>query len=149
MLTFAAWLLEADFTLSVDIDPEALSIAQENAIRLGCDKDIQWVCGDLSQPSWLHSSSFIDTVIMNPPFGTKHNAGIDVQFLINAISLAPVVYSLHKSSTRPYIMSKIKQCGAQGEVLAELKFDIPQMYKFHKKSSMDVMVDLIRVSRNK
>lgn len=34
--------------------------------------------------------------------------------------------------------------GCTAEVVAELKFDIPKAYKFHKKESMDVMVDLLR-----
>lgn len=42
-----------------------------------------------------------DTVIMNPPFGTKSNAGIDMKFLKRALKLSNnVVYSLHKTSTR-------------------------------------------------
>jgi predicted RNA methylase len=51
----------------------------------------------------LKPNSF-DTVIMNPPFGTKNNAGIDMLFLRRAIELATgAVYSLHKSSTREVI----------------------------------------------
>lgn len=42
-----------------------------------------------------------DTVVMNPPFGTKHNAGMDMKFLAAGFNLArSAVYSLHKSSTR-------------------------------------------------
>ena len=42
-----------------------------------------------------------DTVIMNPPFGTKHNVGIDMKFLQVGLDLSQdVVYSLHKTSTR-------------------------------------------------
>lgn len=44
---------------------------------------------------------YFDTVIMNPPFGTKNNAGIDMEFLEVAVRLAKTaVYSLHKTSTR-------------------------------------------------
>lgn len=44
-----------------------------------------------------------DTVIMNPPFGTKIK-GADMHFLRVACSLGPQqVYSLHKSSTRSHI----------------------------------------------
>ena len=32
-------------------------------------------------------------------------------------------------------------------MIAEMKFDIPQMHKFHKKKSVDVEVDLIRLHR--
>lgn len=42
-----------------------------------------------------------DTVLMNPPFGTKHNEGIDMKFLEVALKLSNnAVYSLHKTSTR-------------------------------------------------
>ena len=35
--------------------------------------------------------------------------------------------------------------GLNAEVVAEMKFDIPKMYKFHKQKCVDVEVDLIRV----
>lgn len=45
-----------------------------------------------------------DTVIMNPPFGTKHNSGTDMKFLAAAINLAKIsAYSLHKTSTRYFM----------------------------------------------
>lgn len=36
---------------------------------------------------------------MNPPFGTR-NAGIDTAFVVKAMEVANVAYSLHKTSTR-------------------------------------------------
>lgn len=41
-----------------------------------------------------------DVVITNPPFGTKRNEGMDMKFVKIGLSLAPVVYALHKTSTR-------------------------------------------------
>jgi len=82
---------------------------------------------------------------MNPPFGTKNNAGIDMKFLETAIGLSSnAVYSLHKSSTRNYVLSKATQFGAKGTVIAELRYDLPKAYKFHKKASIDIQVDFIR-----
>jgi predicted RNA methylase len=53
----------------------------------------------LGQQQQLHP----DTVVMNPPFGTKLK-GADTQFLRVACALGPhAVYSLHKSSTRAHI----------------------------------------------
>lgn len=44
-----------------------------------------------------------DTVIMNPPFGTKRK-GVDMVFLKAAFAMSRgSVYSLHKSSTRAHI----------------------------------------------
>mmetsp|Transcript_7723 Transcript_7723/g.11101 ORF Transcript_7723/g.11101 Transcript_7723/m.11101 type:complete len:294 (+) Transcript_7723:82-963(+) len=93
-------------------------------------------------------SKCIDTVFTNPPFGTKHNAGIDVQFLYTATRLARrAVYSFHKSSTREYLVKKCRdEWNLDVQVVAKMQFDIPNMYKFHTKKSVDVDVDLIRVS---
>lgn len=56
------------------------------------------VIKDLNGSKWMN---VFDTVLMNPPFGTKHNAGMDIRFLETGIVLASgTVYSLHKSSTR-------------------------------------------------
>jgi predicted RNA methylase len=92
-------------------------------------------------------SGCVDTVITNPPFGTKPgNAGIDVTFLRSAIRLARrAVYSFHKTSTRPYLIKLVQSWGYEIEVVAQMKFDIPKMYKFHKENNVDVDVDLIRV----
>jgi predicted RNA methylase len=92
-------------------------------------------------------SKMVDTVITNPPFGTKNNEGIDVQFLKTAIRLArKSVYSFHKTSTRPFLVKLLRdKWGLNVEVVAEMKFDIPNMYKFHKQKCVDVEVDLIRV----
>lgn len=69
---------------------------------LSCCVQIDFVLCDVSQ---LHQQQHLqpDTVIMNPPFGTKIK-GADMQFLRVACSLGPQqVYSLHKSSTRNHI----------------------------------------------
>jgi predicted RNA methylase len=91
-------------------------------------------------------SRCVDTVLTNPPFGTKHNAGIDVQFLRTATRLATrAVYSFHKRSTRAFLTKTVEEWGYEVQVAAEMEFDIPQMYKFHNKKSKDVEVDLLRI----
>lgn len=86
---------------------------------------------------------------MNPPFGTKHNAGTDIKFLEIATKLASnTVYSLHKTSTRNYVLQKAAQYGAKGKVIAELRYDLPKAYKFHRKTSVDIQVDFTRFELN-
>jgi rRNA N6-adenosine-methyltransferase METTL5 len=90
----------------------------------------------------------VDTVVTNPPFGTKHNAGMDVRFLKAATRLARhAIYSFHKTSTREYLLKLIEKWGFQAQVVAELKFDIPATYKFHTHATKDVAVDLLRISK--
>lgn len=78
-----------------------------------------------------------DTVIMNPPFGTRRK-GADVDFLRAATRLVAggggAVYSLHKSSTRAHLQKvALKELGCtEAQVLAELRYDLPATYKFHK-----------------
>jgi predicted RNA methylase len=91
-------------------------------------------------------SKCVDTVLINPPFGTKNNAGIDVGFLAAGCRLARhSVYSFHKTSTRPHLEKKAKQWGMGFEVVAEMQFDIPASYKFHKQKCVQIEVDLIRL----
>ncbi len=58
------------------------------------------------------------------------------------------VYSMHKSSTRNYVMKKAKQLGAKASVLAELRFDIPKTHSIHRKNTIDVKVDLVRLEKS-
>lgn len=44
-----------------------------------------------------------------------------------------------------HILKKIKEWGHQGEVMAQLRFDIPAMYRFHKEKYKDIEVDLIKI----
>lgn len=83
----------------------------------------------------------IDTVMMNPPFGTRNKAA-DVRFLQCALQLAPVVYSLHKSVTRPYLTRRFK-----AEILAQIKFSLPPTHVWHKRDRHTIDVDFICCAR--
>lgn len=103
---------------------------------------LKGIINDEKNTQWTNK---FDTVIMNPPFGTKKNAGIDMKFLKVGISLAKsTVYSLHKTSTREYIQRKTKELKVSGEVVAELKYNLESSFKCHKKSSVDIQVDFWR-----
>ncbi len=93
---------------------------------------------------------------MNPPFGTKNNAGADFGFLKYASKMVKPggkIYSLHKTSTRPFFEKKLKESqeglSLSGNVLAEVKFNVPKSYKFHKEKCVDVLVDFWRFERKK
>jgi len=92
------------------------------------------------------SSNCVDTVLTNPPFGTKQNMGIDIAFLRAATRLARrAVWSFHKSSTRSFLVKTVEEWGYNVEVVAQMKFDIPKIYKFHTKENVNIEVDLIRI----
>ena len=90
-------------------------------------------------------SSCYDAIppVSNPPFGTR-NKGIDFLFVETAMNNANVVYSLHKSTTRDFFVRKAAELNWGIEVVAELRYDLPKMHKFHKQKSKDIEVDLLR-----
>eukprot|EP01089_Gocevia_fonbrunei_P012017 TRINITY_DN2728_c0_g1_i1.p1 TRINITY_DN2728_c0_g1~~TRINITY_DN2728_c0_g1_i1.p1 ORF type:complete len:214 (-),score=41.24 TRINITY_DN2728_c0_g1_i1:5-646(-) len=148
MLAIGADMLGSSYVLGVEIDSDAIEIATQN-IEDFESTSVNIIQADvLSLPKILHHPK-IETVIMNPPFGTKVK-GIDMAFLETALNLAShTVYSLHKTSTREHIKRKAKQWGVNAQVLAELKWDIPAMYKFHQKKSVDIFVDFWRFEKPK
>ncbi|GMJ07418.1 hypothetical protein like AT4G28830 [Hibiscus trionum] len=138
----AAALLGAEQVIGIDIDSQSLEIASMNAEDL--ELDIDFVQCDIGNLGWR--GQIVDTVVMNPPFGTRKK-GVDMDFLFVALKVASrAVYSLHKTSTRDYIKrAALRDLNASSaEVLCELRFDVPQLYKFHKKKEVDIAVDLWR-----
>eukprot|EP00877_Chromochloris_zofingiensis_P009215 jgi/Chrzof1/4547/Cz14g17230.t1 len=102
MLGVGAALLGSPAVVGIDIDPDALEVAQSNCQQFSDDLPLDLVLCDVRQV--CHQPRLrADTVVMNPPFGTKRR-GADIEFLKAACSIAThSVYSLHKSSTREHI----------------------------------------------
>uniref|UniRef100_A0A3Q3VUT5 Methyltransferase domain-containing protein n=1 Tax=Mola mola TaxID=94237 RepID=A0A3Q3VUT5_MOLML len=130
VLSVGAAMLDAGFCVGFDIDNEALEIFRRNAEEFEISNVDLVQCDLCSLEAGAYANKF-DTVIMNPPFGTKHNQGMDMKFLQAALTMAKkAVYSLHKTSTRE----------------VKLRYDLPASYKFHKKKSVDIHVDFLRFS---
>lgn len=142
MLGIAATLMGCSLVIGVDADIDALNTCIEN-INAFEDASFDLILGDARDSFFRTASvSLFDSVVMNPPFGTKNNAGIDMQFLKRGLSLAQIVYSLHKSSTRLFILRKFPSAA----VIAAMRFELPAQYRFHQKDRVDVEVDLIRTT---
>ncbi|XP_047578058.1 rRNA N6-adenosine-methyltransferase METTL5 isoform X4 [Lutra lutra] len=145
VLSIGAAMLGAGLCVGFDIDEDALEIFNRNVEEFELT-NVDMVQCDVCSLSNRMSKSF-DTVIMNPPFGTKNNKGTDMAFLKTALEMArTAVYSLHKSSTRDHIQKKATEWKIKIDIIAELRYDLPASYKFHKKKSVDIEVDLIRFS---
>ncbi|XP_013114692.1 rRNA N6-adenosine-methyltransferase Mettl5 [Stomoxys calcitrans] len=144
MLSIGSFLLGSQLTIGFELDPDAIDVFRYNVneMELPAIDCVQTDVLELSGTKW---ENVFDTIVTNPPFGTKHNAGMDMQFIETAIHLATAaVYSLHKTSTRDYILKKSKDWKVRGEVVAQLKYNIDNSYKFHKNKSVDIEVDFWR-----
>jgi rRNA N6-adenosine-methyltransferase METTL5 len=148
IFSIASFLMGGDIIFSVDIDKDALNNYKENIIRV---KDLidfdDYGFIELIQADALCLEKILrirfDTVITNPPFGTKSNVGKDIEFVEAGKKISNCVYSLHKSSTRNFLVKK-----QNGKVLAQMAFAIPKQFSFHKHNNLFVEVDLIRYTNN-
>lgn len=148
VLSIGTAVLNAGLCVGFDIDNDALQVFSRNVEDFELTNIDMLQCNVCMLPGNRFSKMF-DTVIMNPPFGTKHNTGMDMNFLKAALLMANTsVYSLHKTSTREHIQKKADEWKVKMEVLAELRYDLPASYKFHKKKTVDIKVDFLRFAFN-
>eukprot|EP00835_Amoeboradix_gromovi_P002549 NODE_147_length_17537_cov_0.265627.p7 type:complete len:213 gc:universal NODE_147_length_17537_cov_0.265627:2497-1859(-) len=144
VLSIAAVLLEAKRVYSVDVDKNALLMLNENISNLLEDaSSITAVHSDVDHFSGING----DICVFNPPFGTR-NPGVDKLFIKKGLELCPIVYSLHKSSTREHLVKYCASLNAKCTVLAEVRYNLENSYSFHKSKSKDIQVDLLEIKRN-
>lgn len=146
--SLAALLLGAEEVLAVDIDPRALSIAREVVPHLyrevtGEEPHLHLLCTDVKL---LEVRRKFDTVLQNPPFG-HHRPGADTEFLVKALQVSDVVYTMHKTSTRRYVLNLIEKYNFRAQVLFTVEYPIPPMFPHHRERKHIVLVDVIRAER--
>uniref|UniRef100_UPI00398F547C rRNA N(6)-adenosine-methyltransferase METTL5 isoform X3 n=1 Tax=Pristiophorus japonicus TaxID=55135 RepID=UPI00398F547C len=119
VLSIGAAMLDAGLCVGFDIDEDALDIFNRNAEEFEL-ANVDMVQCDICSVTTGKLSKKFDTIIMNPPFGTKHNKGMDMTFLKTALDMArTAVYSLHKTSTRDYVQKKADEWKVKMEVIAD------------------------------
>ncbi|XP_069791785.1 rRNA N6-adenosine-methyltransferase METTL5 isoform X3 [Narcine bancroftii] len=123
VLSIGAAMLNAGLCLGVDIDEDALNIFHRNAEEFELTNVNMLQCDVCSKLS------------------------MDMIFVKSALDMARrAVYSLHKTATRDHIKKKADEWKVKMEVIAELRYDLPASYKFHRRKSVDIEVDFIRFS---
>jgi len=135
-LALGASILGAEYVIGVDLDLLSLNHASRTARDLGLRVD--WVLSDIQT---LRGP--VNTVLMNPPFGTKRPHA-DIKFLQIALTLGEVTYSIHKSSTRRHVNRWLTERGAEAERILSGRMDIPHQFSFHKRKRGRVAVDVFR-----
>ena len=138
-LAIGAAILGAEQVVGIDVDAATVQSALLDSKRMQLKVD--WVVGDIESVQ-----DPFDTVIMNPPFGTKQEHA-DIRFLRVALKVGKVIYSIHKSTTHSFISRWLKDAGAESEILMTTKMLIPHQYNFHHKRRHVVVVDVLRIVR--
>jgi len=140
-LAIGAVLLGAEMAVGVDIDEAATRVALRNAATLGVSDKTFWVTGDINV---IHGE--FDTVLQNPPFGVQRRRA-DRAFLLKALEIGRVIYSLHKSGKRnqEFIKRFIEQHGGKISGIFPMELNIPPTFEFHTERKHVVKVDLYRM----
>ncbi len=101
ILGIGAAVLGARLVHLVDIDNEALARAKENVVflenELGATLHVLFDEEDIG-----NFKQIVDVVVQNPPFGVQKKHA-DRVFLEKAFSLAPIVYSFHKTESEQFL----------------------------------------------
>lgn len=136
-LAIGAALMGAKHVVGIDTDEKLIELARENAQSVAVD--VQWIVSDISQVEGR-----FDTVIMNPPYGTR-TSHADTKFLKKSFGLAPIVYSIHKAPTRKFLFEFVKKSNREVLEVREMTLQIPHLFSFHTKKWRDVNVDIYRI----
>lgn len=138
LLGIGAALLGASSVNCYDVDPKMIELCQQNAISTKVNLDAE--CSDIS----CINGEF-DTVVQNPPFGAQR-PGADRPFLVTAMKIADITYSLHLAETVPFVSKYCSDFYSRVEHIKNYKFKIPFMFEFHKKPAEFVYVALLKIS---
>jgi putative methylase len=135
-------LLGASEAVGVDIDGDAVSVAETQAFNMGVEDKTRFLTCDIQD-----FKESADTVIQNPPFGAQkaNRKDADRLFMVKALEIAPVVYSFHIHETEDFVTNFFKKEGANISHVYHYSFPIPRIYDFHTKEKVDVKVVLLRV----
>ena len=137
-LAIGAGLMGSRKVVGVDLDERAIALATENGVAAGVQ--VEWIVSDIANVEGRY-----DAVVMNPPYGTR-TPHLDVQFLDRAFQLAPIVYSIHKSSTRDYLRNALTSRNREIGEIRGMDLDIPHIFPFHQRKRKSVQVDLYRIT---
>jgi putative methylase len=138
-------LLGAAEVVGMDVDPEAVKIARQEADRRRLDEVSRFITADVTD-----FNEKADTVIQNPPFGAQKagKKNVDRIFMEKAIESAPVVYSFHIKETEEFVESYFSSLGGSVTHKFYYSFSIPKIYDFHEKEKIEIDVVVLRVKRS-
>lgn len=141
ILGVGALLLGAKFVYFVEKDFEAVRILQQNLITL---RNKNYTVLQMQVTDFYQN---VDTIIQNPPFGTKQEHA-DKPFLEKAFSVASVVYSFHKTSTELFVRAIAADHLFTVVETYSFSFPLRQTYSYHKKKIEKIEVTCFRILKH-
>ena len=137
-------LLGAKRVFFVDKDQKIMAVCRVNYKQIKDEYDVGeavFIAHDIT----LFAEE-VAIVVQNPPFGTKE-AHADKKFLEKAFSLAPIVYSMHKYTTKRFVEAISKDHGFRIMDVWRYEFPIKAAFAFHEKPVKKIDVGLWRMEK--
>lgn len=142
ILGIGALLLGAKLVYFVDSDKDAIAIAKENLAKFEEIKaNAVFINKDIAD-----FSEKVQTVIQNPPFGTKQKHA-DREFLIKAFSISDKIYTFHKSTSENFVQKISEDNGFRIAERYDFSFPIKASQLFHKRKIHRIKVNCWRLER--
>ncbi|MHA1866040.1 MAG: METTL5 family protein [Candidatus Heimdallarchaeaceae archaeon] len=141
--SIAAKLLGAREVFGIDIDWSAIKIANENSSKFNIY--VEWVLSDV-----LKTNFKVDTAFMNSPFGIQGKTR-DKFFLEIALRSAKTLYSIHlyNEENIKFLKRIVEKHNKQISEIFKAEFEIPKIFKFHKKRYHIINVAIIKTENKK
>ncbi len=136
-LGIGALLLGAKKVIFLEKDESAIVILKKNIAQVSEEyelPDYEIVQGDVSEAKGEY-----DMVVMNPPFGTKIKR-VDTLFLQKAFTLSDVVLTIHKTSTKTYILKTIEENGFSLIESFDFNYLLKKTFEHHLKQVKTIEV---------
>lgn len=141
LLGTGALLLGAESVHFVDCDCDLMAMARENVHT--ATKGLKTGKASFTCCTVETITFHVDTVVQNPPFGTKKR-GSDLQFLKKATAVSPIVYSLHKKGNAAFLQNQTEHILTH---ILEMKVPLFRSYPFHEKRVVNIEVELLRFEK--
>ena len=142
VFAIGAAMLGAAEVFAFDIDHAVLEVAEKNKIALLDKRGADRV--RFEQRDILDVHGKFDTVFQNPPFGAQ-SRNADVPFLVKAIEIGNVIYTIHQISTMEFVTSKVRELGCEIVYAKRFKYRMPWMFNFHTKAHRDFELILYKL----
>ncbi len=138
VLAIGSVLYGASKAVGVDVDPEAVMVAEENAKMVGVSDRTEFVVMDVSD-----FETRVDLVLQNPPFGTVRRHA-DLKFLDKALEISRVVYSIHMAGNAGFLADFASKRGARLTHVERWPFPLRRVFHYHRRKVVSIPVEILR-----
>lgn len=136
ILAVGAALLGAAEVVAIEKDADAIATMRQNLELYEGTERVSVIHADIGSARVEG-----DVVVMNPPFGTKERHA-DRVFLEKAKETAPIIYTIHKTTTRGFVEAYAKENGLAITFSEEREMPLKRSMRQHTKERKGIAVTL-------